>query len=97
MCHGDAVSEIALEQQMPRGLGDLIQDRSVSKIADDVYGEGFTPDKLRTNWKQLLQVLSATNLCSFASKTVIAPISTRLFSVRYGLTDHLLPAHTGGS
>lgn len=50
-------SETALEEIMCRVLGDLLQEGIVTKIADDLYCGGNSPQELLQNWKRVLQAL----------------------------------------
>ena len=43
-------SEIDLEEMMCRVLGDLIQEGCVTKLADDLYCGGDSPETLLSNW-----------------------------------------------
>ena len=69
-------SESALEELMCRVLGDLLQAGIVTKLADDLYCGGNSPDELVTNWKRVLQALQQSRLCLSPSKTTIAPKKT---------------------
>ena len=69
-------SETALEELMSRVLGDLLQEGVVSKLADDLYCGGNTPEQLMCNWERVLQAFAKCNLRLSATKTVIAPHST---------------------
>ena len=71
-------SESALEELMCRILGDLIQDGSVAKFADDLYCCGNTPEELLLNFKKILHALQACNLRLSPCKTVICPRSTTI-------------------
>ena len=66
-------SESALEELMCRVLGDLLQAGIVTKLADDLYCGGNSPDELVTNWKRVLQDLQQSQLCLSPSKTTTAP------------------------
>ena len=66
-------SETALEELMCLVLGQLLQEGSVVKIADDLYCGGNNPQELIQNWKKLLY---RCDLHLSASKTVINPKST---------------------
>ena len=59
-------------------LGDLIQDGSVAKLADDLYGGGNTPEELLFNFKKVLHAPQACNLRFSPCKTVICPRSTTI-------------------
>ena len=69
-------SETCLEELMSRVLGDLIQEGCVSKIADDLYVGGNTPQEARQNWSRVLAALKHNNLRLSAKKTIICPKST---------------------
>ena len=71
-------SETTLEELMCRVLGDLIQDCSVAKLADDLYCGGNTPEELLLNFKKVLHALQACNLRLSPCKTVICPRSTTI-------------------
>ena len=71
-------SETPLEELMCRVLGDLIQDGSVTKLADDLYCGGNTPEELLLNFKKVLHALQACNLRLSPCKTVICPRSTTI-------------------
>ena len=68
-------SETAIEELMCRGLGDLIQEGVVAKIADDLYCGANSPGWLLHNWRRVLQALYRCNLRLSASKTIINPKS----------------------
>ena len=71
-------SETALEELMCRVLGDFIQEGSISKLADDLYCGGDTPEQLLSTWEKVLQTLRKCNLHLSPSKTVICPRSTTI-------------------
>ena len=71
-------SETALEELMSRVLGDLLEEGSVAKIADDLYCGGNSPEELLQNWAKVLQALHKCDLCLSASKTIINPQSTTI-------------------
>ena len=71
-------SETALEELMCRVLGGLVQEGIVTKIADDLYCGGNTPQELHQNWRRVLLALHKCKLCLSASKTVVAPKSTTI-------------------
>ena len=71
-------SESALEELMSRVLGDLIQDGRVTKIADDLFCGGATPEEALENWRLVLQALDQCDLRLSASKTVICPRSVTI-------------------
>ena len=65
-------SETALEELMSRVLGDLVEEGTVAKIADDLYCEGDSPEELLQNWTKVLQAHKC-DLRLSASKTSINP------------------------
>ena len=71
-------SETALEEMMCRVLGDLIQEGYVTKIADDLYCGGTTPEDLLSTWTKVLVQLDKCNLRLSPTKTVICPKSTTI-------------------
>ena len=71
-------SETALEELMSRVLGDLLEEGSVAKIADDLYCGGDSPEELLQNWTKVLQALHKCDLRLSASKTSINPQSTTI-------------------
>ena len=71
-------SETALEELMCRLVGDLIENGTVTKIADDLYTGGNSPEELLTNWEHLLSRLNEANIKLSAAKTVIAPTQTTI-------------------
>ena len=71
-------SETALKKVMCRVLGPLLQDRSVAKITDDLYGGDNTPRELLHNWKRVLQALHKCNLRLSAHKTIISRPTTTI-------------------
>ena len=71
-------SETALEELMCRIVGDLIEKGTVTKIADDLYTGGDTPEELLANWECILERLNEANIKLSASKTVIAPKTTTI-------------------
>ena len=71
-------SETALEELMCRVLGDLLQEGIVTKLADDLYCGGDTPQELVNNWQKVLQAFSRCALRLSAAKTIIAPRSTTI-------------------
>ena len=68
-------SETALAELICRVLGDLIQERIVVKIADDLFCDGNTPEGLLANWRRVLEALTKCNLKLSPPKTIIAPAS----------------------
>ena len=71
-------SESALEELMSRVLGDLIQDGKVTKIADDLFCGGSTPEEALEAWRLVLQALDRCSLRLSPSKTVICPRSVTI-------------------
>ena len=69
-------SQTASEELVCRVLGDLIHEKVVAKIADDLYCGANSPEELLQNWKRVLHALSKCNLKLSTSKTVIIPKST---------------------
>ena len=71
-------SKTALEEMMSRVLGDLIQEGCVTKLADDLYCGGDSPETLLSNWRRVLQCLDRCNLRLSATKTIVCPKSTTI-------------------
>ena len=71
-------SETALEEMICRVLGDLIQEGCVTKLADDLYCGGDSPEALLSNWRHVLESLDRCNLRLSATKTIICPKSTTI-------------------
>lgn len=71
-------SETALEEMTCRVLGDLLQDGSVAKLADDLYCGGDSPEELLVNWRKVLSALHDNNLRLSAAKTIIGPRATTI-------------------
>ena len=69
-------SETALEEMMCRVLGDLIQEGCVTKLADDLYCGGDSPETLLSNWRRVLESLDRSKLRLSSTKTIICPKST---------------------
>ena len=69
-------SETALEEVMSRVLGDLLHEGVATKLADDLYCGGNTPEDLLRNWGRVLEAFSKCALRLSASKTIIAPHTT---------------------
>ena len=61
-------------------LGDLIQEGCMTKLADDLYCGGDSPDTLLSNWRRVLESLDHCNLCLSPTKTIICPKSTTILS-----------------
>ena len=71
-------SETALEELMCRVLGDLVQEGVVTKIADDLYCGGNTPEEALHSWEKVLKALSRNNLSLSVRKTVVFPKTTMI-------------------
>ena len=71
-------SETALEELMCRVLGDFLQEGCATKLADDLYCGGDTPQELIANWSRILDALARCNLRLSAAKTVICPKTTTI-------------------
>ena len=71
-------SECALEELLCKVLGDLMKQGKVTKIADDLYVGGDTPEELLQNWEMVLNCLARANLKLTAPKTVITPLEVQL-------------------
>ena len=69
-------SETALDELLCRVLEDLLEERVVAKLADDIYCGEYTITELQRNYKRLLQCLANTGLRLSAAKTTICPSST---------------------
>ncbi len=69
-------SESSLEELMSRVVGNLIEDGTLAKIADDLFCGGDTPEEALHNWSRLLAMLHRNNLGLSAPKTIIYPQST---------------------
>ena len=72
-------SKTAQEEMMCRVLGDLIQEGSVTKLADDLYCGGDSPETLLSNWRRILESLDRCNLCLSPTRTINCPKSTTIF------------------
>ena len=66
-------SKTALEEMMYRVLGDFIQEGCVTKLANDLYCGGDSPEILLSNWRLLLESLYCCNLLLASAKTIICP------------------------
>ena len=71
-------SETALEELMCRVLGDLLQEGSVAKIANDLYCGGNSPQELLVNWRKVLLSLDRCNLRLSPEKTIVCPASATI-------------------
>ena len=71
-------SETALKELMCCVLGDLLEEGTEMKLADDLYCGGGTQTNLLNNWERVLHVcaLYQCNLHLSLSKTIINPQST---------------------
>ena len=66
-------SETALKELSSRVLGNLLKGGIVTKLADDLYSGGNTPQELVENWRRVLQALQSCDLVLSPTETVIAP------------------------
>ena len=71
-------TETALEELLCRILGEQLAEGGVTKVADDLYCGGSTPEEAFNNWKRVLQALENNGLRLAASKTVICPKSVSI-------------------
>ena len=71
-------TETALEELLCRIFGDLIAEGSVTKIADDLYIGGRTPESVFEVWRKVLLLLRENGLRLSASKTVVCPSSVSI-------------------
>ena len=71
-------SETALEELMCRILGDQLTEGGVTKLADDIYCGGDTPEEAMREWERVLQSLQDNGLRLSASKTTICPKSVSI-------------------
>ena len=71
-------SETALDELMCRVLGDFLQEGCTTKLVDDLYCGGDTPQELITNWSRILDTLARCSLRLSATKTVICPKTTTI-------------------
>lgn len=55
-------SETTVEELICRVLGDHLQAVFVSKLADDLYCEGNTPEELLQNWTSVMKALNDCDL-----------------------------------
>ena len=76
-------SETALEELMCRVLGNLLQEGSVAKMADDLHSGSNTIEDLATNWLNVLTALHSGGLHLSAHKTTICPRSTTILEWRW--------------
>jgi hypothetical protein len=67
-----------LDELMTRVLGDLMEEGSVVKIADDIYVGADSIPELLIRWERLLQRFELNNLRLSATKTVVCPITTTI-------------------
>ena len=70
--------EIALEEMVCHILGDLIQEGCVTKLADNLYCGGDSPETVLSNCRRVLESLDCCNLCLSPTKTLICPKSTTI-------------------
>ena len=66
-------SETALEELMRCVLGDFLQVGYTTKLANDLYCHGDTPQELITNWSRILDTLARCKLCLSALRLSYAP------------------------
>ena len=66
-------TETALEELLARILGDLIAEGSVTKVADDLYCGGRTPEEALQRWRKVVMILRKNGLRLSAAKTIICP------------------------
>ena len=71
-------TETALEELLSRILGDMIEEGSVVKVADDLYTGGKSPEEALSRWRRILLLLRLNGLRLSASKTVICPKSVTI-------------------
>ena len=70
--------EAALEEMMYRDLGDQLTAGGVTKVMDDLYCGGATPEEALSQWEQVLKAFSKNALRLSATKTIICPQSTTI-------------------
>ena len=73
-------SETALEELVCRVLGDFLQEGCATKLANDLYCGGDTPQELIANWCRILDALAQCNLRLSATRTVICPKTNTILS-----------------
>ena len=71
-------TETALEELLCRILGKQLAEGGVTKLADDLYIGGATPEIVLNIWRTVLEALLANGLRLSASKTVICPKSVSI-------------------
>ena len=71
-------TEAALEEMMYRVLGDQLAAGGVTKVMDDLYCGGATPEEALSQWEQVLKAFSKNGLRLSATKTIICPKSTTI-------------------
>ena len=71
-------TETALEELLCRVLGDQLTEGGVTKLADDLYVGGSTPEEAYHQWKRVLTSLVKNGLRLSATKTVIFPKSVSI-------------------
>ena len=71
-------TEAALEEMMYRVLGDQLAAGGVTKVMDDLYCGGATPEEALSQWEQVLKAFSKNGLRLSATKTIICPQSTTI-------------------
>ena len=72
-CMGLPGVEVALEELTCLVLGDMVMEGKVSKIADDLFIGGNTPEELLSNFHLVLQKFLTNNIKLSAIKTIISP------------------------
>ena len=66
-------SETALEELLSRILGEQAKEGGVTKVADDLYCGGNSPEEALEQWRRVLHSLSLNGLKLSAAKTTICP------------------------
>ena len=69
-------TESALEEMMYRVLGDQLADGGVTKVMDDLYCGGSSPEEALQQWERVLKAFAKNGLRLSAHKTFICPKST---------------------
>jgi hypothetical protein len=72
-CMGLPGVEVALEELTCLLLGEMVKERKVAKLADDLFVGGNTVQELRENFQRVLQKLMENDIRLSAAKTFIAP------------------------
>ena len=68
----------ALEECLSTIFGDEVKNRSVAKIADDMYVGATDEQSLFENWKIVLSKLALNGITLKDVKTIIAPLHTQI-------------------